>query len=186
MSELTKPRYEMTPQGLRSRLEDILVDYATYTRPHFVYKDAIGLGLETRDGKYITIEQSVPGKQPSTHFFQELNMNVYPDADAPAYTAFNFNQYGDGKLRKQVVSGKENGVLEPPLGKRVSNEELFLLAQLTLHHAIEATENMRLEERMGVNNQPVTPEDVVEAMDYLNGASVVDEKCRPVATLPWL
>lgn len=185
MSEIPKPKYETSPEGLRQRLEDICVDYLPYTRPSVFNKNTASLLLDTPTGERVIIQKAMEGAQPEGAFFQDMDMSVHPGASRTfdvQQVNFNFNQFGDGQLRKRVISGKENGVEEIPEG--ASSEGILHLAQLTLHHAMEASQNMRLAQEMGVDNQPVTPEEVAEAMSYLDGASVIDpDTFKPVGVV---
>jgi hypothetical protein len=175
MSEIPKPKYELSPDGLRRRLDDIWEDYLAYTKPSALDKDTAILLLDTPNGERVVIEKAVEGSQPEGHFFQDMDMSVRPGTSR-TFTArqvdFNFNQFGDGQLRKRVISGEEHDVELIPKG--ASDEDILRLSQLALHHAMEQTENMRLAQDMGLDNQPVTPDEVAEAMSYLSGASVID------------
>lgn len=184
MTEFANPRYEMTPQGLRKRLEDLGLEYTAYIRPSITSKGAVTLALDSTTGERIIVEKSMEGAQPKGHFFQDLLMTVHSGSN-PNFGAqqvdFSFNQHGDGELRKRVISGKENSTERIPEG--ASAEGILRLSQLALHHAIEFRENIKLEEEMGVNNQPATSDEIAEAMGYLNGATVLDQNYRPVATV---
>jgi hypothetical protein len=113
-------------------------------------------------------------------------MQIHPGS-SPDFTNqqddFNFNQFGDGVLRKRVITGKENGVELIP--SEASSEGMLHLAKLTLRHAQEQDANMRLEEEFGVNNTPATLEEVAEAMGFIDGASVLDPNNRfaPIAVI---
>lgn len=175
MSEIPKTKYETSPEGLRRLLDDICMDYLPYTKPSVFHEDTASLLLDTPSGEPIIIEKAKEGTQPEGHFFQDMEMSIHPGTSGTfdaQQIDFNFNQFGDGQLRKRVISGKENGVESIPEG--ASDESILHLAQLTLHHAMEQQQNMQLAQDMGLDNQPATPNEVAEAMSYLVGASVVD------------
>lgn len=188
MSEKTNPnpKYETTPEGLRNRLNDLSLDYLAYTVPSITTKDAAALYLDTPAGERIIIKKSVEGAQPAGYFFQDTIMSIMGSSPNPTAKQidFNFNQFGDGLLRKRVTNGKDNGVELIPEG--ASDEGIHHLAKLTLHHSVETSKNIQLEQDMGLDNQPVTSEQVAEAMAYLDGASVLDptNDYRPVGVIP--
>lgn len=184
MSEFDSSQFELTPASLRTRLEDLCVDYLPYTRPSISYKDTAAIVLQAKTGERIIIEKSLQGAQPAGAFFQDLNMSIHPGSNASfdmQQLDYNFNQYADDQLRRRVISGKENGVEIIP--DDADGETILRFAQLSLHHAIEFSQNIHLEEEMGVNNQPATYDQIAEAISYLNGATVLDQHYRPVATI---
>jgi hypothetical protein len=179
MSETIKNKneYEPTPDGLRYRLEDLGNRYLAYTQPAFYKENSGMLTLETKHGERIIIEKSIEGMQPEGHFFQDLIMSVLAGHSTRFHfeqVDYNFNQYGDGLLRKRIVSGRENGVVDILPG--MSSNAMARAGRLTLQHALEGVKNMKLEEDMGLNNQPATDKDINEAFRYLDEAVVLDPK----------
>lgn len=174
MSEISKPNYELTPEGLRNRLEAIHIDFQELIEPDTFHRDRNSLILDAASGERLIIDKAV-GSQPEGGFFQDLNMSIH-QGDNPEFEArqvdFNFNEFGDGELRKRVISGNENGVER--ITPNTSKEGIDYLSLLSLFHASEMRENLKLEQEFGVNNQPATTEEIAEAMNYLDGATVLD------------
>lgn len=184
MSETAHEQHEMTPQGLRDYIEGICVDFLAYTKPSVFHEDTTTLLLQAKTGERIIIEKSKADAQPDGNFLQDLRMSVHPGASRTfdvEQLDFNFGQYGDGQLRRRVISGIDNGV--QPIPENISSEGMAHLSRLTLHNIKEAFANLDLEESMGLNNNPATSAEVAEAMSYLDGAAVLDGQYQPVAIL---
>lgn len=174
MSEIPKSNYELTPEGLRNRIEDIHVDFQDHVQPSVFGKNRTALLLDAISGERVVIEKAV-GPQPEGSFFQDLDVSIHK-GDNPDFKArqidFNFDEFGDGELRKRVISGNENEV--ETIAPGTSEEGLNYLSLLSLFHANEMRENLKLEQEFGVNNQPATAEEIGQAMSYLDGATVID------------
>lgn len=187
MSEKINSSYEKTPQGLKQRLIDLGTDHLACTKTDFLPNGGTSLFLDAATGERIIITKAIKGSQPEGNFMQDLNMQVVAGTN-PSFSAeqidYNFNEKDDGILRKRVF-GKGHAKVEM-IPENASEEGMAYLGGLTLNGSLDTAQNLALEEKMGLNNQAASTEQVAEAMAYLDGASVLDGNngYLPVAVIP--
>lgn len=151
MSEqLPSTTYEMTGDGLAQRLDDMFVQYAEFTRDDWsapCEQTSAVLLLEATTGERMFLQKAILGSQPVGHFFQDLLLTVTPGASRRfphRQLDFNFNQFGDGDMRRRTLSPMKTMY---KFGTEPDSD--------------------------ADDSQPVSELDVIGAMRYLDGATVI-------------
>lgn len=163
-----------TPEGFRKRLNNLMLEnmqyYSDYEQGAYSDTKVVELHLLSEDGKRLVIESGNDGEGA---FLQELNLSVL-DTETGTQTDYNFNELGDGELRKRVLSAEHP---EPPkIPGDISAEEEFYLDMLATEAHSNTVANMSLEESIGINNIPASREDIVEVTNLLSNVVVLDPK----------
>jgi hypothetical protein len=178
MTEIPSQERELTPDALRTRLDQIGLDYLAYAAPTVSTPHTTSLALTAASGERIIISKAQKDTQPEGHFFQDLIMTIHPgqnDSFPYEQLDFNFNQKGDGQLRRRAIT-REPQELQRPMSSAFDPDpkEILRIAQEMVFEAKQMEQNMELEEQMQTNNQPATKDDIKEALGYLKGAIILD------------
>lgn len=161
-----------TPARLRGRLENAMLESMQFldVYQHSMQPEAkvAELHLLSSDGKRLVIESGSDGEGA---FLQELNLTVL-DTETGTQTDYNFNEQGDGELRKRVLSAEHPEPPKIPAGASAEDEYYLEMQALEAHR--NTVENLSFEESIGINNQPASEEDIKEAIHLLSNAVALD------------
>lgn len=183
----TSPEENISPktQELKDYIDDLSLEMVAYSADHFGSDTAAHLVLGTETGGRVIITRAQPGAERSDNFVKELSVSFHPGDDTEVdYTQldYNFNEKGDGKLRKRIVAAEVKG-MENVVGLEGLNsladegtraDMIAVSAMTTLANAHNVVANLKLGEEMGVNNQPVDEDEIESLIAQLKAAKVLD------------
>lgn len=136
----------------------------------------------SKDGRLIIIEEVLPGRAKEGYVLQDIGIYI-ERGDSGVGTGdvdYNYNQYGDGLMRKRVFNHVE-GMETAAASNTGDDEDLDSLIERTyalIHEVEESTANRELEEQFGINNQPVNDGDLAEVWSLLETSIVLDPLSR--------
>jgi len=174
-------KYEERMDDVRRKINDLSIDNLAYASESPIDSEVKSLVFGDDEGHRVILDKVLPsaerGKQ---NFLQDWKISIHPGADKNfpyQQVDYNYNQFGDNELRKRIIAKETKGAEAVPEIQLWDSEEKMAIAGMqALFNANEMVKNMELEEKMGLNNQPVTLEEMDELISILDSVTVLDPR----------
>jgi hypothetical protein len=180
VQSLPETQTQPTVEAVKLRADQLIKDNANVaTKGTYMEYGSREIQMQSPDGRIIRIEKVTPGRAKEDYAIQDVLIGIDRGTSTMREEAihYNYNQYSDGLMRKKVFSG--NGVHIDELPEDSAVEDLIEYTHKLDHATNEGIANKQLEEDMGLDNQPVSHEDLVDIASLLDTCVMIDPRLGP-------